>query len=119
MPAIWSVVALLRTSASRRSDHRYNHRNHSRAILRFYGTDFAGANLCEVTDGQGRYWLTRDYMLARFAHRPGVELGVDGVLNPSRKIVNPPPLNGKFTAWISVFRPIDPFSFLFAVQLTV
>jgi hypothetical protein len=44
-------------------------------LERFYGPDFEGMNLCEVTDGQGRYWLTRDYMLARFVVRPGVEQG--------------------------------------------
>ena len=44
-------------------------------LERFYGTDFEEANLCEVTDGQGRFWLTRDYMLARFVVRPSVEQG--------------------------------------------
>ena len=44
-------------------------------LEQFYGTDFEGINLCEVTDGQGRYWLTRDYMLARLVVRPGAEQG--------------------------------------------
>ena len=44
-------------------------------LEQFYGTDFEEANLCEVTDGRGRYWITRDYMLARFVVRPGVEQG--------------------------------------------
>jgi hypothetical protein len=35
-------------------------------LERFYGTDFQEYNLFEVSDGQGRFWLTRDYMLARF-----------------------------------------------------
>jgi hypothetical protein len=44
-------------------------------LERFYGTDFEGANLYEVTDGQGRYWLARDYVLARFVGRPCIEQG--------------------------------------------
>jgi hypothetical protein len=34
-------------------------------IVRFFGTDFTGANLYEVTDGRGKYWLTRECMIYR------------------------------------------------------
>jgi hypothetical protein len=34
-------------------------------IVRFFGADFTGANLYEVTDGRGKYWLTRECMIYR------------------------------------------------------
>ena len=52
-------------------------------LEQFYGTDFEGINLCEVTDGQGRYWLTRDYMLARLVVRPCVAVSDEPL--PRRK----------------------------------